>query len=91
MHRQTRRRYSPQARIRIVLEGLRGEARIAGRYRKGDQSESIVPLAKVSRGRRSVRLEIQCEAAFDEVKSLRTETARLEGRGDSATDAEPAA
>ena len=34
IRRQTRRRYSPQGRIRIVLEGLRGEASIAGLCRK---------------------------------------------------------
>ena len=47
IRRATRRHYSAEEKIRIVLEGLRGEDSIAELCRKGrHQPESILPLVK---------------------------------------------
>ena len=45
IHRRTRRKYSAEEKIRIVLEGLRGEESIAELCRReGLNTECILPL-----------------------------------------------
>jgi hypothetical protein len=53
IRRATRRHFSAEDKIRIVLEGLRGEDSIAAlRRREGDRPEPLLSLvARLSRGR----------------------------------------
>lgn len=53
IRRATRRKYSAEEKIRIAIEGLRGEASIADLYRReGINSNVYYPLVKVVYGRR---------------------------------------
>jgi len=74
--RQTRRKFTVEEKIRIVLEGLRGEAGITDLCRK----EGIHPTmyykwskAFLEAGKRQLNGDAIQEAGSDEVKKLRTE------------------
>jgi len=74
--RQTRRKFTAEEKIRIVLEGLRGEAGITDLCRK----EGIHPTmyykwskAFLEAGKRQLNGDTIREAGSDEVKELRTE------------------
>ncbi len=41
IHRKTRRKYSAEEKIRIVLEGLRGEDSVAELYRREGLNQNI--------------------------------------------------
>ena len=78
--RQTRRKFGAEEKIRIVLEGLRGEASISDLCRK----ESIHPTmyykwskAFLEAGKRQLNGDTIREAGSDEVKELRTENDSL--------------
>jgi transposase len=78
--RQTRRKFTAEEKIRIVLEGLRGEAGITDLCRK----EGIHPTmyykwskAFLEAGKRQLNGDTIREAGSDEVKELRTENAAL--------------
>jgi transposase len=78
--RQTRRKFTAEEKIRIVLEGLRGEAGIADFCRK----EGIHPTmyykwskAFLEAGKRQLNGDTIREAGSDEVKELRLENDAL--------------
>ena len=78
--RQTRRKFTAEEKIRIVLEGLRGEASINDLCRK----EGIHPTmyykwskAFLEAGKRQLNGDTIREAGSDEVKELRTENNSL--------------
>jgi transposase len=78
--RQTRRKFTAEEKIRIVLEGLRGEAGITGLCRK----EGIHPTmyykwskAFLEAGKRQLNGDTIREAGSDEVKEFRTENDAL--------------
>ena len=78
--RQTRRKFTAKEKIRIVLEGLRGEAGITDLCRK----EGIHPTmyykwskAFLEAGKRQLNGDTIREAGSDEVKELRTENDSL--------------
>jgi transposase len=78
--RQTRRKFTAEEKIRIVLEGLRGEAGISDLCRK----EGIHPTmyykwskAFLEAGKRQLNGDTIREAGSDEVKELRTENDAL--------------
>jgi transposase len=78
--RQTRRKFGAEEKIRIVLEGLRGEAGITDLCRK----EGIHPTmyykwskAFLEAGKRQLNGDTIREAGSDEVKELRTENDAL--------------
>ena len=78
--RQTRRKFTAEEKIRIVLEGLRGEAGITDLCRK----EGIHPTiyykwskAFLEAGKRQLNGDTIREAGSDEVKELRTENDSL--------------
>ena len=80
IRRQTRRRYSPEERIRIVLEGLRGEDSIAALCRKeGINPNLYYRWSKefLEAGKKRLAGDTAREATSDEVKTLRAETAQL--------------
>ena len=77
---QTRRKFTAEEKIRIVLEGLRGEAGITDLCRK----EGIHPTmyykwskAFLEAGKRQLNGDTIREAGSDEVKELRTENDSL--------------
>jgi len=78
--RQTRRKFTAEEKIRIVLEGLRGEAGITDLCRK----EGIHPTmyykwskAFLESGKRQLNGDTIREAGSDEVKELRSENDAL--------------
>ena len=78
--RKTRRRYSAEEKIRIVLEGLRGEESIADLCRR----EGIHPTqyykwskAFLEAGKRQLTGDTIREAGSEEVKELRAENEEL--------------
>ena len=80
IRRQTRRKFTAEEKIRIVLEGLRGEAGITDLCRK----EGIHPTmyykwskAFLEAGKRQLNGDTIREAGSDEVKELRTENDAL--------------
>src|SRR5262245_56501331 len=80
IRRATRRHHSAEEKIRIVLEGLRGEDSIAELCRKGgDQSEPVLPLVEgvLGGGQETARRDTAREATSDEVKELKAEARQL--------------
>ena len=78
--RQTRRKFTAEEKIRIILEGLRGEAGITDLCRK----EGIHPTmyykwskAFLEAGKRQLNGDTIREAGSDEVKELRLENDSL--------------
>jgi transposase len=80
IRRATRRQYSAEEKIRIVLEGLRGEARIAELCRKEGIAQSMYygwSKEFLEAGKRRLAGDTAREATSDEVKSLRAEARQL--------------
>ena len=80
IRRATRRKYSAEEKIRIVIEGLRGEDSIAELCRReGINSNVYYRWSKefMEAGKRRLAGNVVREATSDEVKQLRTETAEL--------------
>ena len=78
----TRRKYTAQEKIRIVLEGLRGEIPISELCRR----EGIAPTmyyrsskAFLDAGRNGLTRDTQRDATTDEVRALKDENATLTG------------
>lgn len=78
--RNTRRKFNSEEKIRIILEGLRGEDSIANIYRK----EGIVPgiyykwsKAFLEAGKRQLNGDTIREASSNEVSDLRGENEQL--------------
>ena len=80
IRRATRRQYSAEEKIRIVLEGLRGEASIAELCRKEGIAQSMYygwSKEFLEAGKRRLAGDTTREATSDEVKTLRAEARQL--------------
>jgi transposase len=80
IRRATRRHYSAEEKIRIVLEGLRGEESIAELCRReGINSNVYYRWSKefLEAGKKRLSGDTVREATSDEVKQLRTEATAL--------------
>ncbi len=82
IRRATRRHYSAEEKIRIVLEGLRGEDSIAELCRReGINSNVYYRWSKefLEAGKKRLSGDTAREATSDEVKQLRSEATVLKG------------
>ena len=80
IRRKTRRRFSAEEKIRIVIEGLRGEESIASLCRReGIASNLYYCWSKefLEAGKKRLLGDAQREATSNEVLGLRKENARL--------------
>ena len=80
IRRRTRRHYSAEDKIRIVLEGLRGEDSIAELCRReGINSNVYYRWSKefLEAGKKRLAGDTVREASSDEVKALRSEASAL--------------
>jgi transposase len=80
IHRKTRRKYSSEEKIRIVLEGLRGEESIAELCRREGISPNLYyswSKEFLDAGKRRLMGDTRREATSPEVKSLRVENRQL--------------
>ncbi len=79
IHRATRRKFSVEEKIRIVLDGLRGEETVAELCRKKGINQNLYYRWSkdfLEAGKKRLAGDCVREATSDEVKDLRTE-ARL--------------
>lgn len=80
IRRATRKQYSAEEKIRIVLEGLRGEDSIAGLCRREGIAESLYYTWSkefLEAGKRRLAGDAARAATTDEVKALRHEARTL--------------
>jgi len=80
IRRATRRQYSAEEKIRIVLEGLRGESSIAELCRKEGINQNLYyrwSKEFLEAGKKRLAGDTAREANSDEVKGLRREAAQL--------------
>ena len=80
IRRQTRKRHSPEDKIRIVLEGLRGEESIAELCRREGIAQSLYyswSKEFLEAGKRRLAGDTARQATSLEVKDLRTEASAL--------------
>src|SRR3974377_2065875 len=80
IRRATRRHFSAEDKIRIVLEGLRGEDSIAELCRKEGIVQNLYYLWSeqfLAAGKKRLAVDTAREATSDEVKDLRRETSAL--------------
>jgi len=80
IRRRTRKKYSAEEKIRIVLEGLRGEESIAELCRKEGLNQNVYyrwSKEFMEAGKKRLSGDTVREATSDEVKELRAETAAL--------------
>lgn len=80
IRRATRRSYSAEEKIRIILEGLRGEDSIAELCRRERINTNIYyrwPKEFLEAGKKRLAGDTVREATSDEVKNLRSESAAL--------------
>ena len=80
IRRRTRKKYSAEEKIRIVLEGLRGEESIAELCRKEGLNPNVYyrwSKEFMEAGKKRLSGDTIREATSDEVKELRAETAAL--------------
>jgi transposase len=80
IRRATRRQYSAEEKIRIVLEGLRGEDSIAELCRKEGINQNLYyrwSKEFLEAGKKRLAGDTAREATSDEVKSLRSEASQL--------------
>ncbi len=80
IRRKTRRRFSAEEKIRIVLEGLRGEESIAELCRKEGINQNLYyrwSKEFLEAGKKRLAGDTAREATSDEVKSLHAESAQL--------------
>src|SRR5947207_9249321 len=81
IRRATRRQFSAEEKIRIVLEGLRGEDSIAELCRKEGIAQNLYyrwSKEFLEAGKKRLAGDTAREATSDEVKTLRSEAAGLE-------------
>ena len=80
VRRVTRKQYSAEEKIRIVLEGLRGEYSIAELCRREGIAQGLYYAWSkefLEAGKKRLSGDTSREATSDEVKSLRRETSEL--------------
>jgi len=80
IRRRTRKQYSAEEKIRIVLEGLRGEESIAGLCRREGIAESLYyswSKEFLEAGKKRLAGDTARQASTSEVRDLRGETRAL--------------
>jgi len=80
IRRKTRKRHSPEEKIRIVLEGLRGEESIAELCRREGIAQSLYyswSKEFLEAGKRRLAGDTARQATSPEIKDLRSESAAL--------------
>jgi len=80
IRRKTRRKHSTEEKIRIVLEGLRGEESIASLCRREDIAESLYyswSKEFLEAGKKRLAGDTARQATSSEVKALRAEACDL--------------
>ena len=80
IRRRTRRKFSPEEKIHIVLEGLRGEQSVSDLCRReGIASNLYYRWSKdfLKAGKKQLAEDMAREATSDEVKDLRSENREL--------------
>ena len=80
IRRATRRQYAAEEKIRIVLEGLRGEESIAELCRKEGINQNLYyrwSKEFLEAGKKRLAGDTAREATSDEVQSLRSESSQL--------------
>ena len=80
IHRQTRRRFSVEEKVRIVLEGLRGEQSVAELCRREGLAPNLYyrwSKEFLEAGKKRLLGDTTREATAPEVKTLRDENGRL--------------
>ena len=80
IRRATRRKFSAEEKIRIVLEGLRGEDTIAELCRKEGIAQNLYyrwSKEFLEAGKKRLTGDVAREASLDEVKDLRAEARQL--------------
>ena len=80
IRRQTRKRYSSEEKIRIVLAGLRGEESIAGLCRREGIAESLYyswSKEFLEAGKNRLAGDTARQASSPEVKELRSQSSAL--------------
>ena len=80
IRRATRRHYSPEEKIRIVLEGLRGEESVAALCRKEGINQNVYYRWSkdfLEASKKRLAGDAVREATSDEVKGLRSESQAL--------------
>jgi transposase len=80
IRRKTRRRHSAEEKIRIVLEGLRGEESIAELCRKEGINQNLYyrwSKEFLEAGKKRLTGDTVREATSDEIKTLRAESSQL--------------
>ena len=80
IRRRTRKKYSAEEKIRIVLEGLRGEDSIAELCRREGLNANVYyrwSKEFMEAGKKRLAGDVVREATSDEVKELRAEAAAL--------------
>ena len=80
IRRATRRHYSAEEKIRIVLEGLRGEDTMAELCRRGGLNSNVYyrwSKEFMEAGKKRLAGDTAREATSDEVKQLRAESSAL--------------
>ena len=80
IRRKTRKQYSAEEKIRIVLEGLRGEESIAALCRREGIAESLYyswSKEFLEAGKKRLAGDTARQATSNEVKTLRAETLNL--------------
>ena len=80
IRRKTRRKHSPEEKIRIVLDGLRREDRIAALCRREGIAESLYyswSKEFIEAGKKRLAGDTARQATIDEVRNLRREAGDL--------------
>jgi transposase len=80
IHRRTRRRFSAEEKIRIILEGLRGEESVAELCRREGLAPNLYyrwSKEFLEAGKKRLLGDTVREATAPEVKTLRDENSRL--------------
>jgi transposase len=80
IHRRTRRRFSAEEKVRIVLEGLRGEQSVAELCRREGLAPNLYyrwSKEFLEAGKKRLLRDTTREATAPEVKTLRDENVRL--------------
>jgi len=80
IRRQTRKKYTPEEKIRIVLEGLRGEISVLELCRREGIAAAVYykwSKSFLESGKNGLTRTLLRDATFDEVKALKNENADL--------------
>ena len=94
IRRATRRQYSAEEKVRIVIAGLRGEDSVAELCRKEGINQNLYYRWSkdfLEAGKKRLAGDTAREATSDEVKGLRAESSPAQGAAGRADDGEPPA